>query len=83
VEVVTPEEYRGAVQGDLNSRRGQIVAIDIRGGAQIVTAEVSLAEMFGYVGAVRSITQGRATYTMQFSHYDQVPESVSSKIVAS
>jgi elongation factor G len=83
VEVVTPEEYRGAVQGDLNGRRGQIMGIDVRGGAQVITAEVSLAEMFGYVGAVRSITQGRATYTMQFSHYDRVPESVSNAIVAS
>jgi elongation factor G len=83
VEVVTPEEYRGAVQGDLNGRRGQIMSIDVRGAAQVITAEVSLAEMFGYVGAVRSITQGRATYTMQFSHYDRVPESVSNAIVAS
>jgi elongation factor G len=59
------------------------MAIDVRGGAQVITAEVSLAEMFGYVGAVRSITQGRSTYTMQFSHYDRVPESVSKAIVAS
>jgi elongation factor G len=82
VEVVTPEEYRGAVQGDLNSRRGQIMGIDMRGGAQVITAEVSLAEMFGYVGAVRSMTQGRASYTMQFSHYDQAPDSVADSIVA-
>ena len=82
VEVVTPEEYRGAVQGDLNSRRGQIMGIDMRGGAQVITAEVSLAEMFGYAGAVRSMTQGRASYTMQFSHYDRAPASVADSIMA-
>ncbi len=82
VEVVTPEEYRGAVQGDLNGRRGQITGIDMRGGAQVITAEVPLAEMFGYVGSVRSMTQGRASYTMQFSHYDQAPDSVVNSIVA-
>jgi elongation factor G len=82
VEVVTPEEYRGAVQGDLNGRRGQITGIDVRGSAQVITADVPLAEMFGYVGAVRSMTQGRASYTMQFSHYDQAPDAVEAAIVA-
>ncbi|MDG2336078.1 MAG: elongation factor G [Myxococcota bacterium] len=82
VEVVTPEDYRGAVQGDLNGRRGQITGIDVRGAAQVVTAEVPLAEMFGYVGAVRSMTQGRASYTMQFSHYDRAPEAVTDAIIA-
>jgi len=82
VEVVTPEDYRGAVQGDLNGRRGQITGIDVRGAAQVITAEVPLAEMFGYVGAVRSMTQGRASYTMQFSHYDRAPEAVINAIVA-
>ena len=82
VEVVTPEEYRGAVQGDLNSRRGQITGISVRGGAQVISAEVPLAEMFGYVGSVRSMTQGRASYTMQFSHYDRAPDAVVQSMVA-
>ena len=82
VEVVTPDEYRGAVQGDLNGRRGQITGIDVRGGAQVISASVPLSEMFGYVGSVRSMTQGRASYTMQFSHYEPAPESVFDSIVA-
>ena len=82
VEVVTPEDYRGAVQGDLNGRRGQITGIDVRGSAQVITADVPLAEMFGYVGAVRSMTQGRASYTMQFSHYDRAPDAVIDAIVS-
>jgi len=81
VEVVTPEEYRGAIQGDLNGRRGQITGIEVRGNAQVVSAEVPLSEMFGYVGAVRSMTQGRASYTMQFSHYDQAPDAVLDRIM--
>ena len=81
VEVVTPEEYRGAIQGDLNSRRGQITGIEMRGNAQLISAEVALAEMFGYVGALRSMTQGRASYTMQFSHYDEAPSAVLKKIL--
>jgi elongation factor G len=82
VEVVTPDEFRGAIQGDLNSRRGQITGIEMRGNAQVISAEVPLAEMFGYVSSVRSMTQGRASYTMQFSHYDQAPDSVVDRIVA-
>jgi len=82
VEVVTPEEYHGAVQGDLSSRRGQITGIGQRHAAQVIEAEVPLSEMFGYVSAVRSMTQGRASYTMQFAHYAQAPESVSRKVVA-
>ncbi len=82
VEVVTPEEYRGAIQGDLNSRRGQITGIEMRGSAQALSAEVALSEMFGYVGALRSMTQGRASYTMQFSHYDQAPDAVVDTIIA-
>ncbi|MAI27152.1 MAG: elongation factor G [Spirochaeta sp.] len=81
VEVVTPDEYRGVVQGDLNGRRGQISGIDVRGTAQVISAAVPLAEMFGYVGAARSMTQGRASYTMQFSHYERAPESVADSIV--
>ncbi len=76
VEAVTPDEFVGIVQGDLNSRRGSITGIDMRGGAQAVTADVPLASMFGYVSNLRSMTQGRATYTMQFSHYAQVPANV-------
>jgi elongation factor G len=72
VEVVTPEEYLGSVIGDLNSRRGQIVGTDTRGNAQVVNAMVPLANMFGYVSQLRSMSQGRAQYTMQFDHYAQV-----------
>jgi len=82
VEVVTPEEFRGAIQGDLNSRRGRITGIEMRGNAQVISAEVPLSTMFGYVSAVRSLTQGRANYTMQFSHYDRAPDSVVDGIVA-
>jgi elongation factor G len=81
VEAVTPEEFVGPVQGDLSSRRGDITGIEMRGGAQVVKAEVPLATMFGYVNNLRSLTQGRATYTMQFSHYAQVPENVAKNIV--
>jgi elongation factor G len=82
VEVVTPEEFRGAIQGDLNGRRGQIKGIEMRGTSQVIQAEVPLSAMFGYVSSVRSMTQGRASYTMQFSHYAQVPDSVTKGIVA-
>jgi elongation factor G len=81
VEVVTPDDFVGAVQGDLNSRRGRLTGIEARGGAQVIGAEVPLAAMFGYVNNLRSMTQGRATYTMQFSHYAPVPEAVAAKIV--
>ena len=74
VEVVTPEEYLGSVIGDLNSRRGQIAGTDTRGNAQVVNAMVPLANMFGYVNTLRSMSQGRANYTMQFDHYEQVPQ---------
>jgi elongation factor G len=81
VEVVTPDAFVGAVQGDLNARRGQLTGIDTRPGAQVIRATVPLATMFGYVNGLRSMTQGRATYTMQFSHYDRVPEELSRKLV--
>jgi elongation factor G len=81
VEAVTPEEFVGAVQGDLNSRRGDITGIEMRGRAQAIDATVPLATMFGYVSNLRSLTQGRATYTMQFSHYAEVPEDVAKGIV--
>ena len=80
VEVITPEDYLGDVIGDLNSRRGQIQGTDTRGNAQAVDAEVPLANMFGYVNELRSFTQGRAQYTMQFSHYSQVPNNVAEEL---
>ncbi|MCK0127999.1 elongation factor G [Erythrobacter sp. F6033] len=80
VEVVTPEDYLGDVIGDLNSRRGQIQGTDSRGNAQAVEAMVPLANMFGYVNELRSFSQGRAQYTMQFSHYDEVPASVALEV---
>jgi elongation factor G len=81
VEVVMPEEYMGDVIGDLNSRRGKIQAMNPRAGVQVVEALVPLAEMFGYATDLRSKTQGRATYTMQFAHYAQVPGSIAETIV--
>ena len=82
VEVVTPEEYMGDVIGDLNSRRGKIQTMDKRGKAQVIKAQVPLSEMFGYATDLRSKTQGRATYTMQFAHYDEVPKGISEAIIA-
>ena len=80
VEVVTPEEYLGSVIGDLNSRRGQIAGTDTRGNAQIVNAMVPLANMFGYVNQLRSFSQGRASYTMLFDHYEEVPSNVAAEV---
>ncbi len=82
VEVVTPDEYMGDVIGDLNSRRGKIEGMEQRGSTQVIKAQVALAEMFGYVTDLRSRTQGRATSTMQFHSYQQVPESIAREIVA-
>uniref|UniRef100_A0A7C4EL29 Elongation factor G n=1 Tax=Thermodesulfovibrio aggregans TaxID=86166 RepID=A0A7C4EL29_9BACT len=82
VEVVTPEEYMGEVIGDLNSRRGKVQSIEKRGKAQVIRAVVPLAEMFGYATDLRSKTQGRGTYTMQFSHYEEVPKNITEQIVA-
>jgi len=82
VEVVTPEDYTGSVIGDLNSRRGQIQGQDMRGNAVVINAMVPLANMFGYVNTLRSMTQGRATYTMQFDHYEEVPRGEAEKVVA-
>ncbi len=81
VEVVTPEEYLGEVMGDLNSRRGKIEGITPRKDAQVVKAMVPLSEMFGYATQMRSMTQGRALYTMQFAHYDETPKSISEQII--
>jgi elongation factor G len=82
VEVVTPETYMGDVIGDLNSRRGQIQGMDSRGNARVVNAMVPLANMFGYVNNLRSMSQGRATYTMHFDHYAQVPQAVADEVRA-
>jgi elongation factor G len=82
VEVVVPEEYMGDVIGDLNSRRGRIMGMDSRGGAQIISAHVPLSSMFGYATDLRSATQGRATYSMVFDHYEQVPKALSEEIIA-
>ena len=73
---MTPEEYMGDIIGDLNSRRGQVNGMDARGNAQVINAMVPLANMFGYVNNLRSMSQGRAQYTMIFDHYDQVPQAV-------
>ena len=81
VEVVTPEDYMGDVIGDLSSRRGRIEGMEARGNTQVVSAQVPLSEMFGYSTDLRSRTQGRATYTMQFDSYQQVPESIASEII--
>jgi len=82
VEVVTPEEYMGDVIGDLNSRRGQVTGMDQRANARVIMAKVPLANMFGYVNTLRSMTQGRGQFTMQFDHYEQVPQHVADEIRA-
>jgi len=82
VEVVVPSDYMGDVMGDLNSRRGRVKGMEERSGGQVVNADVPLAEMFGYSTDLRSMTQGRATYTMQFSHYEKVPGAVSEEVMA-
>ena len=82
VEVVTPADYMGDVIGDLNSRRGQVQDMDSRGNARVITAMVPLANMFGYVNTLRSMSQGRAVYTMQFAHYEEVPKTKAEEIMA-
>ncbi len=82
VEAVTPDQYMGDVIGDLNARRGRIMAMEQRGALRIVQAEVPLSEMFGYATALRSNTQGRATYTMEFSHYEEVPGNIAQELMA-
>ena len=83
VEVVTPEEYMGDIVGDLNRRRGRVQGMNDRGNAKVVDAEVPLAEMFGYATQLRSLSQGRANYTMQFDHYEEVPANVAKEVIAS
>jgi elongation factor G len=82
VEVVTPEEYMGDIIGDLNSRRGAVQGMDSRGNAQVINAMVPLANMFGYVNNLRSMSQGRAQYTMTFDHYERVPQAVADEVVS-
>lgn len=82
VEVVTPADFMGDVMGDINSRRGHIDGMEPRGNAQVINATVPLSTMFGYATDLRSATQGRATYTMQFKHYAEVPSSIATEIVA-
>jgi elongation factor G len=81
IEVVTPEEYMGDVIGDLNSRRGRIQTMTQRSNVRVIAAYVPLSSMFGYATDLRSKTQGRATYTMQFAHYEEVPKNISEDIV--
>ena len=83
VEITVPEEYMGDVIGDVNSRRGKMEGMEARSGMQIIRAFIPLAEMFGYATDLRSRTQGRGTYSMEPSHYEEVPKSVFEKIVAS
>jgi elongation factor G len=82
VEVVTPEEYMGDIIGDLNSRRGQVGGMDQRGNARVIDAMVPLANMFGYINTLRSSSQGRAQFSMQFDHYEKVPEAVAEEVRA-
>jgi elongation factor G len=82
VEVVTPEEYVGDIIGDLSSRRGKVTEMDTRGNARVINAQVPLANMFGYVNNLRSMSQGRATFTMSFDYYAQVPNAVAEEVVA-
>ena len=82
VEISTPEDYMGDVIGDLNSRRGQVTGMDQRANARVIMAMVPLATMFGYVNTLRSMSQGRAQFTMSFDHYEQVPQNVAEEIRA-
>ena len=83
VEVETPEEYAGTVMGDLSSRRGMVQGMDdMVGGGKAIKAEVPLSEMFGYATSLRSMTQGRANYTMEFKHYAEAPKNVADAIIA-
>lgn len=81
VEVVIPEEYLGDIMGNITSRRGRVEGMEARGNAQVVHAFVPLANMFGYATDLRSSTQGRGTYTMQFDHYEETPKSISEEII--
>jgi elongation factor G len=82
VEVVTPDDFMGPVMGDLQSKRGKIEGMELRGQMQTIRSKVPLSEMFGYSTNLRSMTQGRATYTMQFAHYEETPKSIQQEIIA-
>jgi elongation factor G len=82
VEVITPEQYMGDVTGDLNRRRGMLEGMDSRAGAQVIKAKVPLSEMFGYVTQLRSLSSGRATSTMEFSHYASAPNGIAEEVIA-
>jgi elongation factor G len=82
LEVVVPDEYMGDIISDINSRRGKIDGIDMQGQLRVIDAHVPLSEVFGYATGVRSLSQGRASHTLQFSHYDQVPKTITDTIVA-
>ena len=83
VEVETPEDYAGTVMGDLSSRRGMVQGMDdMVGGGKAIKAEVPMSEMFGYATTLRSMTQGRATYTMEFKHYSEAPKNVAEAIIS-
>jgi elongation factor G len=82
VEVTTSEEFYGDVIGDLNRRRGSILGMESRGSTHVVRGHVPLAEMFGYVNDLRSMTSGRASYTMEFAHYDPVPKNIADELIA-
>ena len=82
VEVITPEEYMGDIIGDLNSRRGNVGGMEPRANAKVIDAMVPLANMFGYINNLRSMSQGRAQYSMQFDHYEQVPQAVADEVRA-
>jgi elongation factor G len=82
VEVVTPADFLGDVIGDLSSRRGKVGGMTQRGDAQVVSADVPLAEMFGYSTTLRSMTQGRAVYSMEFDHYEEVPKAIAEQIIS-
>jgi elongation factor G len=81
LEVVTPEENMGDIVGDLNRRRGQVNSMDDRAGAKVIKAEVPLSEMFGYVTTLRTLSSGRATSTMEFSHYSETPSNISEEVI--
>jgi elongation factor G len=82
LEVITPDQNMGDVVGDLNRRRGQVEGMDSKNGAQVVKAKVPLSEMFGYVTQLRTITSGRASSTMEFSHYSEVPRNIAEEVIA-
>jgi elongation factor G len=82
LEVLTPADYMGDVQGDLNRRRGMLEGMDERAGSQVIKAKVPLSEMFGYVTSLRTITSGRASSTMEFSHYTEVPKNMADEVLA-